>query len=158
MQNINFILARYDLVTTAFTIITCVDHPPSYVQHYVSQNLSPLKVSKFFKILKCTTCFGQHGHHQMLKICLMRKSLLSLVADAYAGPSDACVCVLCLVCHAPPCCVLHCVSCVVFGVLCSSLLCSSLCVVCCVWCVMLLPVVFFVACPVPDSGTQQGGA
>jgi hypothetical protein len=41
-----------------------------------------------------------------------KKSLLSLVADAYAVP---------LMC------------------------------VCCSWCVMLLSVVFFVACPVPDS-------
>jgi hypothetical protein len=48
----------------------------------------------------------------VLKICLMRKSLLSLVADAYAGPSDACVWWLWLVCYAPHlCCVLRCVSC-----------------------------------------------
>jgi hypothetical protein len=43
---------------------------------------------KFKSSLKYTTCFGQHDHHQVLKICLMRKSLLSLVADV-------CVCVCC---------------------------------------------------------------
>jgi hypothetical protein len=48
-----------------------------------------------YKFLKYTTCFGQHGHYQVLKICLMRKSLLSLVADAYAGPSNARVCNMC---------------------------------------------------------------
>jgi hypothetical protein len=58
---------------------------------------------------KKKTCFGRRGQHRVLKICLMRKSLLSLVAAAYAGPSDACVCV-----------------CVVVGMLCFSLLCSSL--------------------------------
>jgi hypothetical protein len=32
------------------------------------------------------TCFGQLGHHQELKTCLMKKSLVSLVADAYTVP------------------------------------------------------------------------
>jgi hypothetical protein len=81
------------------------------MQHYVPQNLSPFTSLKVFEILKYTRCFGQHSHHRVLKICLMRKSLLLLVADAYAGPSDVRVCVLWLVCYAPPCCVLRCVSC-----------------------------------------------
>jgi hypothetical protein len=63
------------------------------------------KFKSVFKVFKCTTCFGQPGHHQVLKICLIRKSLLSLVADAYAVP------------------LMH--VCVVVGVLCFSLLCSS---------------------------------
>jgi hypothetical protein len=44
------------------------------------------KFKSSIKFLKYTTCFGQHGHHQVLKICLMRKSLLSLVTDAYVVP------------------------------------------------------------------------
>jgi hypothetical protein len=88
----------------------CVDHSPSYVQHYVPQNLSPLQVQKRIQFLKYIICFGQHSHHQMLKICLMRKSLLSLVAAAYA--------------------VLMLRVCVVVGVLCSSMLYSSLHVTC----------------------------
>jgi hypothetical protein len=66
------------------------------------------------QFLKYSICFGPHGHHQVLKIYLMGKSLLSLVSDVYAVLLmcvRVCVfvCVLWLVCYAPPC-VLRCVS------------------------------------------------
>jgi hypothetical protein len=92
---------------------TVLQHPVALFT-YVDRSIKLITFTslKVFQVLKYTTCFGRHGHYQVLKICLMRKSLLSLVTDAYA------VCLMCV-------CV--CV-CVVVGVLCFSLLCSSLCV------------------------------